>query len=404
MTEHKRRILIVGAGIAGLAAARALALRGADVTVLEQAAEIAEIGAGLQVSPNGLAVLAGLGLDQALRDTGAVLAEGIALRNSAGRLVTRLELSGPQGAGDYLLVHRADLIAVLAEGARAAGARIRPLHLVARIEPGATPSIVTHQGTMLTADLVLAADGIHSSLAATLNPGSAPRFTGHVAWRATVPEEAKDRDREKANAGDRNVQIFMGAGRHLVTYPLRGGTLRNIVAVEERATWVPESWSHTDDPANLRRAFSGMGPQVRALTNRVTQTHLWGLFRHPVATRWSGERVVLLGDAAHPTLPFMGQGANMALEDAWVLADALYREGNMATALARYQTLRHRRVVRAVRTANGNAWKYHLRRPFSDVAHLGLRVLGAKAPGLLTNGFDWLYNHDVTQGARLVEG
>lgn len=392
MTLRSLSVLVVGAGIAGLALARMLALRGADVTVLEQAPAITEVGAGLQISPNGTAVLRAIGLDNALRRTGTPVARRVILRDARDRAVTSLDLSDLDRPDDYLLVHRADLIDVLAEGARAAGAQLRLLHQVSEVRAGPRPRVISAQGACHAAELVIAADGLHSRLGAALNVRGAPRFTGHVAWRATIPE----------TAADDAVEVFMGPGRHLVTYPLRGGRMRNIVAVEERRDWVPESWSHGDDPDNLRAAFAAMGPRVQALTGAVTQVNLWGLFRHPVAARWTGENVALVGDAAHPTLPFLGQGANMALEDAWVLARLLDDMPDRAQALRRYQDTRRPRVTRAINAARGNAWKYHLKTPVAPLAHLGLSVLGRTAPRLLTGGFRWLYDHDVTGGASLV--
>lgn len=391
MSLRPLSVLVIGAGIAGLALARALALRGAEVTVLEQAPEITEVGAGLQISPNGTAVLRALGLEAAVRATEPPQARRVVLHNRRDRMVAAVDLSDLRRPDDYLLVHRADLIEALASGARQAGARLRLLQKVASCSVGAHPSVTTEQGGVFRADLIVGADGVHSRIAAMLNGHDVPRFTGQVAWRATVPGE-----------GGTDVEVFMGPGRHLVTYPLRGGTLRNLVAVEERRDWVPESWSHEDDPKNLRHAFATMGPRVQALTSSVKKVHLWGLFRHPVARQWSGENVVILGDAAHPTLPFLGQGANMGLEDAWTLSRLLAEDIPRPHALRRFQAERERRVRRAVRTANSNAWKYHLRGPVAPLAHLGLSAINRMAPGLLTGGFRWLYDHDVTGGASLA--
>ena len=148
---------------------------------------------------------------------------------------------------------------------------------------------------------------------------------------------------------------------------------------------------------NFRAAFAGFGGQARALLAQVDEVRLWGLFRHPVAAKWYGPGVAILGDAAHPTLPFMAQGANMALEDAWVLADCLDRLGAGEAGLTAYQAARRDRVSRVIAAANGNAWKYHLSaRPVRGLAHLGLRLGGALMPGRMLHQFDWIYGHDVT--------
>ncbi len=174
--------------------------------------------------------------------------------------------------------------------------------------------------------------------------------------------------------------------------------MRNIVAVEERHSWAEESWSLQDDPQALRAAFAGFTPEVQGWLAQVEAPHLWGLFRHPVAKRWHGQGAAILGDAAHPTLPFLAQGANMALEDAWVLAEALARHDSLPAGLAAYQQTREARVRRIVQAAEGNARAYHLSGLPKRIAHAGLRLGGALAPGLALRRFDWLYGHDVTAG------
>ena len=389
-----RRIAIIGAGIGGLAAARALALQGADVVVLEQAECIREVGAGLQISPNGAAVLRGIGLKP---EQLGMASEAVHLLDASGRTAVRMDLRRSGGGNGYYLCHRADLIAALAHAAREAGVRLRMLQRVESVIPGAEPEIQIANRTRVRPSVVVGADGLHSRLRAAMLGDGKPRFTGQVCWRAIVPAAPGDAQGSEA-------RVYMGPGRHLVTYPLRGGTLRNIVAVEERREWAPDSWSHQDDPENLCRAFAGFCPEVRELLDRVETVNLWGLHRHPVAPSWHQGHAALLGDAAHPTLPFLAQGANMALEDAWVLAESLMREGagSVPEALARYEALRRPRAGRAIRTANRNAWKYHLRfPPLRMAAHAALRLSGALAPSSIVHQFDWLYEHDVTGGRSL---
>ncbi len=390
MAVEGTEITVVGGGIAGLAVARALALQGAAVTVLEQAEAISEVGAGLQISPNGVRVLDALGLGPVLRSAG-LAANGVELCNQSGARVLRMDLRGA-GPG-YFLLHRADLIALLAEGARAAGVQIRLLQHIASVEIGPGGSVLTNgQGGQHETRLLIGADGLHSKVRAAINGRFVPFFTHQVAWRAVVPETGNPSP---------DARVYMGPGRHLVTYPLRGGTLRNIVAVEERAGWADEGWHHEDDPDRLRAAFAGFGQEVRDLLARVEMVHLWGLFRHPVAPRWhSGGVAAILGDAAHPTLPFLAQGANLALEDAWVLAAMLARHDLPEAALTAYQAARRERAARVIEAANRNARNYHLKAPLvRGPAHLALRVAGAVAPRAMLRRFDWIYGYDATRVA-----
>jgi len=373
-------ITIVGGGIGGLTAAIALARRGFAPTVIERAPRIAEVGAGVQVSPNGFAVLRALGLGDALGAV-SVPSEAVALIDGpSGRPIARMDLAGR----DYHMVHRAALIDLLAGAAREAGATLRLGERVTGAEDGAECRLSLGDRTEQH-PFVVGADGLNSVLRGALNGADSPFFTGQVAWRAIVPAEAPPR-----------AQVFLGPGRHLVAYPLGQGRL-NLVAVEERSDWAEEGWHIAGDPDALRRAFAGFGGAVPDWLARVETCHLWGLFRHPVAPRWHGRSMALLGDAAHPTLPFLAQGANLALEDAWCLARALVAP-DRAAALAAYQAQRAPRVARAIAAANANARNYHLRGPSRLAAHAGLRVAG-RVPGMLLGRFDWLYGHDVTAGA-----
>jgi len=384
MTLIGQPVTVIGAGIAGLAVARALALRGASVTLLEQADAIREVGAGLQISPNGAAVLRALGLGDAL-DRAGVAAEAVILRDGLGdETVLRLPLAGR----GFRFVHRADLIALLAAGAREAGVQIRLLQRIDEIDlSGPRPVLVTAQGAQVEPDLLIGADGLHSRLRAALNGPAAPLFTNQVAWRAVLPAEPDS---------PAVAEVHMGPGRHVVSYPMRGGTLRNIVAVEERTRWTEESWSLRDDPMEMRLAFADFSPRVRGWLDRIDDVHLWGLFRHPVAPRWHDGQSVILGDAAHPTLPFLAQGANMALEDAWALAESLSRFETHAAAFAAFQAARAPRCARIVAASGANARAYHLRSPWREAAHAALRLGARIAPDLPLSRLDWLYRHDVT--------
>ncbi len=384
-------ITVVGAGVAGLALSRALALRGAQVTLLEQADAIREVGAGLQISPNGAVVLRALGLGAELAAR-SLRAQAVELRDGlSGETVLRMDLARLRPDQGYHFFHRADLIDLLAKGAREAGVQIRLLQKIETVDlSGARPRIVTAQGVEHHPALLIGADGLHSQVRAALTGKVAPFFTRQVAWRAVIPAEP---------GSDPVAEVHMGPGRHLVSYPLRGGTQRNIVAVEERNRWVEEGWSLRDDPMEMRLAFEAFGPRVRGWLDQVQDVWLWGLFRHPVAKQWqrvmTEGAVAILGDAAHPTLPFLAQGASMSLEDAWLLSEAL-DSLPQSEALPRWQALRGTRAARIVAAAGSNARVYHLSGVARSVAHMGLRIGGAVAPGLALGRYDWLYGYDVT--------
>ncbi|MBT8414934.1 MAG: FAD-dependent monooxygenase [Boseongicola sp.] len=370
------KITVAGAGIGGLTAATALAQSGHSVVVAERAPEIGEVGAGIQISPNGMAVLRAIGatsdLEQvSLKDSAVRLFDG-----PSGREVLTLDLAKHGRGLEWRFVHRARLVEVLKAAAEAAGVRVETGREITPLPEGAA---------LPGDDLLVGADGLHSKVRARVDEASKPFFTKQVAWRALIPGD-----------GPPVAEVHMGPGRHVVSYPLPGG-LRNIVAVEERAAWAEEGWSHNDHPGNLRGAFAGFSPRVRGWLDAVEECFLWGLFRHRVADRWWDRQQVLLGDAAHPTLPFLAQGANMALEDAWALNVAV-GAGALPQGLAQYQNQRRERVTRVVEAATANARNYHLKSaPVRFAAHSVLRLAGALAPAQPLRRFDWLYGYDVTK-------
>jgi len=382
-------ITVLGAGIGGLTAALALARHGARVRVLEQAPAIREVGAGLQISPNGMAVLEVLGLGPELRQ-GAVAAQGVVLADGrSGRQVLRMGLHTLRSRHPWLLVHRADLIAALAAAAEAAGVRVE---LGRRVDDVAVEAhgvrLELGDGTAERHGLVVAADGVRSVARAAMGETDAPRFTGQVAWRALAPQR---------HVAPPEVRVFTGPGRHLVAYPLRDGRLMNLVAVQERAEWTAPDWRQPDDPARMRAAFADFAEPARGLLEGIEDVHVWGLFRTPVARHWHRGGLVGLGDAVHPTLPFLAQGACMAIEDAWVLADALAISATDAAAFRLYQNLRRGRCARIVAAANANAVAYHLRGPARWLGNAALRTMDRLSPDSMLKRFDWLYGHDVTR-------
>ncbi len=394
-----REIAVVGAGIGGLAAALALAQRHARVHVYERAPALGEVGAGIQIAPNGVAVLEALGLRDAA-ETRASLPQAVELvdHRGGGRPVARIPLGQRAVARygrPYWHLHRADLLDVLAAAADEAGVTIHlRAEIVALEDTGDAIRLYGADGGTATAEVVIAADGLRSRIRAARFSPRPPRYTGHVAWRGTVPAE-----RAPAELARPAARVTMGHGRHLVTYPLRGGTLVNFVAVEERADGAGEGWSREDDPAALRRAFAGWEGPAGALLAAVDRCFLWGLHDHAPLPRWTDGRVALLGDACHPMLPFLAQGATMALEDAFTLADCLDLAADPATGLGAYEDARIARATRVQRAAARSGRLYHLGPGLAAPAHAALRAAAAVAPGALAARFDWIFGHDVTSTA-----
>ncbi len=378
--NQSRDIAVIGGGVGGLTAALAFARRGAHVTVYEQAPALTEVGAGLQITPNGARALNALGIDKALAATGVTAQAVVPMDAMASSEITRFDISSHTPA--YRFYHRAALIDILARGCEAAGVTVRLDTRITALNPDGSFAV---DGTAVRPALTIGADGIHSVLRGVINAPTDPFFTGQVAWRAMI----------KTDKLDPVARIWMAPGRHMVTYPLTNGRL-NIVAVQQRSQWAEEGWHHADDPGNLRMAFADCGWEVKSILGEVEQANLWGLFRHPVADRWYAGSVALVGDAAHPTLPFLAQGANLAIEDAYVLARCCDEEPTLEAGLRSYQVKRRARVVKAIAAANKNARNYHLGGPQRSIAHAGLKSLGKVAPGAFMGRLGWLYDHDVT--------
>ncbi|WP_282169395.1 FAD-dependent monooxygenase [Ruegeria atlantica] len=373
---------IIGGGIGGIAAALALRQRGAQVVVFEQATELTEVGAGLQISANGMVVLRALNVVGETPEAGQ-RSYGTVLRDyRAGRSVS--EIPAPV-AGPTYYYHRADLVELLHKAALRDGVEFRLGARVAQVRKHPSEvEIVLEDGTNLLVDCAIAADGGRSTIRVDMNGPEAPKFTHQVAWRATIPWARRD---HKPCA-----VLTMGPGRHVVTYPLRDHTLMNVVAIEERSDWREEGWRRRGDPEELRARFSDFGGVVGEILGQVQEPHIWALFLRPVAERWQNGRIALLGDAAHPTLPFMAQGACLALEDAWVLTRSFDDQSGIEQALSTYESRRHRRAQRVVSAAGANARNFHLRGPMRLAAQAALMAVGPR----LSRKYDWIYSYDAT--------
>jgi salicylate hydroxylase len=354
--------IVVGAGIGGLTAALSLARAGREVLILEQAAQLGEVGAGIQLSPNASRVLYSLGLREQL-EACAFRPQAVEARSSVGRLVFREKLGAyaiSRYGFPYLHLHRADLHALLTE-AVTADPRIE-LRLGGRCDRVSSDSIsasavLVGSGERLETELLIGADGIHSAVRESLLGSAQPRFTGNVAWRALIPVDELSGTKPPPVAG-----IWMGAGAHVVMYYLRRGELVNVVAVVEQTGWEVESWSERGNPNELRAAFAGWNSTVTGTLAAVKPEACfrWALLDRPPLPSWSGGRIVLLGDACHPTLPFLAQGAAMAIEDAATLSRCLATDASSAEALRRYEALRKPRTSKIQRVSRLNARIFHM--------------------------------------------
>lgn len=399
------KILIAGGGIGGLSAALTCAHFGHEVVVLEQASALGEVGAGIQIPPNAMKIFRALGIaDRIARD--AVKPTAIETRmGQSGRSIFSVPLVDSSGAdfaaqtwgAPYFHIHRADYISALRDALDAYPSV--QLHLGATLTSiTQTPHSVTvtlSDGAQQSGDLLIGADGLHSTVRDWMHGPDQPTFTGNIAWRAVVPVDQLD-----ANAPAATACAWMGPGRHAVTYRLRGGTLANFVGVVECREPTEEGWHARGTKADLRADFAGWHPTITSLIEAVPQSALyrWALYDRAPLSSWSKGRVTLLGDAAHPMLPFLAQGAAMAVEDAWVLAKAITNVSNLDSALQHYEDQRLPRASRAQAGSRANAKTFHKRTAFSQLATYGpMWAAGRIAPSLIKRRLSWLYGADVTQ-------
>lgn len=391
------RAIIVGGGIGGLAAACALALRGWRVEVLEQAEALEEVGAGLQISPNGTKVLNALGVMDSLEPA---LFEPISVDlrlGQSGRAVFSIPMQriarSRWGAG-YFQVHRADLVEALR--ARLEALQADAIRLGVKVygyrQDASGICALKSQEESEPADLLIGADGIRSVIKRQMLGQVGPRFTGNVAWRTVVPV-----DQLGDHAPPRSGVVWAGSGRHAVTTYLRAGALVNFVGIVEQDNWRGEGWHHSGDPQHAKADFNGWHPSISAILNAAGPMHRWALFDHAKLPRWSDGRAVLLGDAAHPMLPSMAQGAVMALEDAWVLARSLDGAAEPAEAAQRFYDARISRVTGVQRRSAANARLFHLPNALvRSFAYSPLWAASRMAPSMLQGLQDRIYGHDVT--------
>ncbi|HEY7650064.1 MAG TPA: FAD-dependent monooxygenase [Methylomirabilota bacterium] len=353
------RVIVIGAGIGGLTAALALRRIGIDVRVYDQAPELREVGAGIQLSPNATRLLHRLGLADGLARVGVRPAVIEHRRWQDGRVLLRQplgEMCEQTFGAPYYHLYRPDLLAVLAAALPSGVVRLGR-RCVAIDHHGDEAEATFEDGASERAAALIGADGIHSTVRAALFGPESPWFSGSIAYRGLVPAE------RVAHLGrPLPPNSWLGPGRHFVHYNVAGGRLVNFVAIVPAGDWRVESWSATGEVADALAEFKGWHPQVSTILAAADRTHRWALYDREPLTTWGVGRVALLGDAAHAMLPFMAQGACQAIEDAAVLARCLASAGQEAIpeALRRYEEIRAPRARAVQRASRDNATTYHL--------------------------------------------
>jgi salicylate hydroxylase len=387
MAEAQPHVVIVGGGIGGLFAANALVARQVPVSVYEQAPALGEIGAGVMLTPNSVRQLERVGLGPAVEEAGARIGPGSRYFRHDGTEIADVQVTDSAGWNAVFGMHRADLVAILSE--RLPDGVVHTGHRCSGFEQDSAGARVSFDnGAVAEADVLIAADGIHSELRHHVVPPSRPVFSGSVAYRGTVPHDLVPDWPTDA------WQMWLGTGRHFLVFPLRAGQLVNYVGFVPADEQMKESWSAPGDPDQLRQEFAGWDPRLESLLRHVPSTLRWGLYdREPLPT-WTDGRLSLLGDAAHPMLPHLGQGANQAIEDGIALATILARtDRNTAPAgLVAYERLRRERVALVQRGARENGLRYD-----SAYSDLGVRDAEMAAHKRYRR---WLYDHDVLAEAE----
>jgi 3-hydroxybenzoate 6-monooxygenase len=400
MTDWKeRQVLIVGGGIGGLAAALALARQGIRAQVIEQAPEFKEIGAGIQLGPNVFGMFDVLGLIEPISALAVFPNNLIMMDSITGEEVTRIPLGGvfrKKFKHPYALIHRADLHKVLLDASRQSTLiRLDASEKILKVDE-TSDGVVAHteSGKDYRGAALIGADGLWSTIRQIVVGDGKPNVAGHITYRAVLPtSEMPEKFRW------RDMVLWAGEKVHLVHYPLRTGELFNLVAVFHSNRY-EEGWDSYGDPTELHERFAKTCEPVRALLNKIESWRMWVLCDRPPIKDWSRGRITLLGDAAHPMLQYLAQGAGMSIEDAVCLADRVVAaDGDYPAAFRAYQEARYLRTGRVQIMARVYGEFYHA----SGVAkELRNQMLSARSPEDAMAGMEWLYGEqkELTRGTR----
>ncbi len=381
-------IAIAGGGIGGLSAALLLARSGARVSVLEQAAEFGEVGAGIQLGPNAMKLLGAWGLRDAVLAQ-ACLPQAIAVRDAvSGRSITRMLLGRAvaQRYGEvYASLQRSHLHSVLLQAvAQQANVSLHAGAAVTRVQTQGTDVEVATAQRSLHAQALVGADGLWSRVRQHVLADGPPTFTGHVAYRTVISASALT-----PRINPQAVAVWWAPKLHVVGYPVRAGTLYNLVVLAEGAS-LGEGWNFAATARQVHSIVGKAHPDLAALIHAATDWRAWPLYQRKPKPGWSRGPVTLLGDAAHPMLPYLAQGASMALEDAAALAHSVQTQPDIPSAFQHYERARYARTARVMQTAQRNAWIFHASGPVRVARDA---VLGLKGTEVL--GMPWLYGVDV---------
>jgi len=385
----QKTIAIAGAGIGGLTAACCLLKAGHEVELFEQAPELSEIGAGIQLSANAMHVLNDLGLGEAISGLSVRPRAYVFRLHDSGEIVGQFPLAEDHEAHNgapYNQLHRADLHQLLVAKAKSLGPKA--IRLNCRVEGFEETengvALKLSDGSRASADVLIGADGVKSAVRAQIAGASGASYTGDAAWRLVVPTASLPQ-----NFMDPVMSVWMGPGRHAVCYYLRAGSLLNFVGCVETDEVSEESWTAKYPWERLKADFEGWHGDIQAVIDRADRNscYRWSLFYRPPIDKWSTRRVTMLGDAVHATLPYLAQGAAMAIEDGAVLTRALATTDDTAAALALYERNRIERTSKIVKGSGGNRTLFHM----SDQTKLR-EAFANRDEGKARN--EWLYSYN----------